>query len=55
MKQYDEVFALIKNGELDLTEFSLWLNAYYNQSYTDGYEDGYKNCNEDILMGGSIR
>ena len=51
MKQYNEVFELIKNGELDLTEFAIWLNAYYNQSYDDGFEDGYKKCDEDISMG----
>ena len=51
MKQYNEVFELIENGEWDLTDFSVWLNDYSNQAYNEGYSEGYDQCNEDISMG----
>lgn len=63
MKQYNEVFELIENGEWDLTDFSVWLNDYNDQAwdgghaegridgYREGYEKGYDQCNEDISMG----
>lgn len=55
MKQYDEVFELIENGEWDLTDFSVWLNDYSDQAFGEGhelgYEKGYDQCNEDISMG----
>lgn len=54
MKRSHEVFESIKNGELDLTEFSIWLNEYHKQSYDDGFEDGYKKCDEDWLKWGNI-
>lgn len=54
MKLSYEVFESIKNGELDLTEFSIWLNEYHKHAYTDGYEDGYKKCDGDWLEQGYI-
>ena len=42
MKQYDEVFELIENGEWDLTDFSVWLNDYNDQAWESGYTDGFR-------------
>lgn len=39
MKDYNEVFKLIKDGEWDLTDFAKWLDEFDKLSYNEGYQD----------------
>lgn len=39
MKHYDEVIDAIQRGDMDISEFEIWLADYYNQAYRDGYND----------------